>query len=310
MPAYHVQRTIRIDAPESKVKPAIQDFNEWPKWSPWLCMEPQAQVNVHGTPGQSGHGYDWEGELVGAGGMELDSIAGGTQEMELNFLRPFKSRADVRMEVKPVGDNQTELTWHMDSKMPFFLFFLVDMMKTMIGHDYQRGLKMLKEYVETGSVCSETKLEGTTNVQAMNYVGVSDSCSLADMGDSMKKTLPAAHCLATDNDLEIAGPPGAIYKKFDMKTQHCDYIAFMQVKEPAKVSGAECGEIPSCKAVKVTHKGDYGHLGNAWSTAMAKQRHDKVKLLKNVSPFEIYSNDPGELPKEEWLTEVFVPVRG
>ena len=310
MPAYHVQRTIRIDAPEAKVKPAIQDFSEWPKWSPWLCMEPQAQVNVHGTPGQSGHGYNWDGNLVGAGEMEIESIDSGTQEMELNFLRPFKSRADVRMEVKPVGDNQTELTWHMDSKVPFFLFFLVNMMKTMIGHDYQRGLKMLKEYVETGSVCSDTKLEGTVDVASVNYVGVSDSCNLADIGDSMKKTLPAAHRLATDNNLEIVGPPGAMYTKFDMKSQQCEYIAFMQVKEPADISGAECGEIPNCKAIKVTHKGDYAHLGNAWSTAMSKQRYDKVKPLKNAAPFELYLNDPCDFPKEEWLVDILVPIRG
>ena len=42
MPAYHVERSTRIDASESKVLPAIEDFNEWPKWSPWLCMEPTA----------------------------------------------------------------------------------------------------------------------------------------------------------------------------------------------------------------------------------------------------------------------------
>lgn len=48
----------------------------------------------------------------------------------------------------------------MDGKLPYFMFFMVKMMKNWIGMDYERGLAMLKEFIETGEVIS--RVEKTT----------------------------------------------------------------------------------------------------------------------------------------------------
>ena len=310
MPAYHIERSIRIAASEDKVRPAIEDFEEWPKWSPWLCMEPTATVKAFGTPGTVGHGYDWEGTLVGAGGMKIASNEGQQLKMDLNFLKPFKSKAQVMMEVVPVGENETDVTWHMDGKLPFFLFFMVGMMKVMIGMDYQRGLRMLKEYVETGGVNSSTEIVGVVDVPAAEFVGIADECSMDDIGESMGKTLPAALELAQQNDLEMAGAPGAIYHRVDFKNQSCHYTAMIPVTSADKLQEDQKGAISPCRAIKIVHKGSYHHLGNAWSTAMAYQRNQKMKLLKSQAGFERYLNDPSETPESELITEIYVPVRG
>lgn len=310
MPAYHVERSIRIDANDSQVRPAIEDFSEWPKWSPWLCMEPTAKVNVFGTPGQTDHGYDWDGDLVGAGAMKMASIDPRQQKMDLEFLRPFKSKAKVMIEIKPISDSETQVNWHMDGKMPFFLFFMIGMMKTMIGMDYARGLKMLKEYVETGAVNSKVEIVGIVDVPRAHYLGVEARCTMDEIGESMGQTLPAAHKCATGNQIEMQGPPGALYHTVDLKQQNCHYTAIVQTKSLAEIDGVKAGTIAPCKALKVIHTGDYQHLGNAWSTAMAYQRHQKLKPLKSQCAFELYPNDPGDTPVENWITEVFVPVKG
>jgi effector-binding domain-containing protein len=310
MPAYHIQRSITIDAPESKVRPAIENFAEWPKWSPWLCMEPAAKLDVHGTPGQVGHGYSWDGEVVGAGNMEIVANEGATQRMQLNFLKPFKSQAKVAFQIQPQGGEQTEVTWHMDGKMPFFLFFMIGMMKTFIGMDYERGLKMLKEYVETGNVQSKTEFAGIVEVPTCQYLGVTGECSTDDIGQSMGETLPRAHQLATEGGLEIDGPPGALYHKFDMKARRCKYTNIIPVKLAQPVSGAVAGAIQPCRAIKIVHYGSYHHLGNAWSTAHSHLRYKKLKPHKTQCAFEFYPNDPEETPVEELLTEIYVPIRG
>lgn len=309
MPAYHIERSILIDAGEAKVRPAIEDFGEWPKWSPWLCMEPDTKLNVYGTPGQTDHSYDWDGELVGAGKMKIASLEQGKIKMDLSFLRPFKSEAKVMMEINPVGDSQTEVTWHMDGKMPFFLFFMIGMMKAMIGMDYARGLKMLKEYVETGTVKSKTEIVGVVDVSQIHYLGVEAFCTMDDVGESMGQTLPAAHKAATNNQIEMNGPPGAMYHNVDLKKQTMHYTAIVQTKTPSKVDDAKTGTITPCKALKITHKGSYHHLGNAWSTAMSYQRNKKLKMLKSHCGFELYTNDPAETPEEDLITEIFIPVR-
>lgn len=306
MPAYHVDRSVRINAAVSKVRPAIENFAEWPKWSPWLCMEPDAKLEVYGTPGQPGHGYDWKGDLVGEGGMNLASVGENEIDMDLNFLKPFKSKAKVKMEIRSVGENETEVTWNMDGEMPFFLFFMVGMMKTMIGADYARGLKMLKEYVETGDVLSETKIVGIVDVPGMEYVGVDGESSMAEIGDSFPHTMCKLKELVAD--LEPNGQPGAVYRKVDLKKQHCEYTAFVPVKTAAGNTAA--GSIKACKAIKVVHQGSYDNLGNAWSTAMSYQRYKKHKPLKKQYCFELYPSDPETTPEKEIVTEIYVPIRG
>ncbi len=310
MPAYHIERSIVIDAPEAKVRPAIEDFAEWPKWSPWLCMEPDAKLSYTGTPGQVGHGYTWQGEITGEGGMEIATIEGSTIRMDLHFLKPWKSEAKVVMEINAISDSQTKVTWHMDGKMPFFLFFMISMMKAMIGMDYDRGLRMLKEYVETGTVKSKTEFAGIVDVPTCQYLGVEGECSTDKIGESMGETMPKAHQLATENSLELSGPPGALYHVFDMKGQRCKYTNIMPVTTAKPVSGAVTGEIVPCKAIKIVHRGSYEHLGNAWSTAMSHQRYKKLKPHKTQCAFEFYPDDPEEVPVEELLTEIYVPIRG
>ena len=264
---------------------------------------------MFGTPGKTDHGYDWDGELVGAGGMKIASMDQGRLEMDLHFLRPFKSQAKVVIEVKPLGDSQTEVTWHMDGKMPFFLFFMIGTMKTMIGMDYARGLKMLKEYVETGSVKSKTEVVGIVDVPQSHYVGVEARCTMEEMGDSMGQTLPAACKIATDNQLEMSGPPGSLYHDVCLKEQKFHYTAIVQTQSAPDIAGAKTGSIEACKALKVLHTGSYQHLGNAWTTAMAYQRYKKLKPLKSQCPMEFYASDPCETPEEEVVTEILVPVR-
>lgn len=305
MPAYHVDRSIRIEAPESRVRSVIENFAEWRHWSPWLCMEPDAQLEFYGTPGQPAHGYSWTGELVGEGGMKLASVAPDELKMDLELIKPFKSKAKVAMEIKSVGENETEVTWNMDGKLPFFLFFMVGMMKTLIGADYARGLKMMKEYVETGEVLSDTEVVGIVDVPGMDYVGVNGEGSMADMSDSFADAMCKLKELTST--FEPSGQPGAVYRNVDLKKQYCKYTAFVPVND---ASGAEsAGSIKPCRALKVVHRGSYRHLGNAWSTAMSYQRYKKLKPLRKQFCFELYPSDPETTPEKEIVTEIYVPIR-
>ena len=191
----------------------------------------------------------------------------------------------------------------------FFLFFMVGFMKTMIGADYERGLKTLTEYVETGGVNSKTKVAGIDDVSQTHYIGVEARCSVKEIGDSMGQSLPAAFECAKKNGMEQNGPPGTLYHKVDLKQQQCHYTAFVQTKTAPTFDGAQAGSIAPCRALKVLHTSSYQHFGNAWSTAMAYQRHRKLQLLKSQCGFELYPSDPRDTAEKDLITEVFLPVR-
>ena len=311
MPAYHIERRIKIQATADKVRPVVEDFGEWPKWSPWLCMEPSAELTYQGNPGETGHGYHWKGTLVGEGGMQMSGISESTYDMKLDFIKPFKSRAGVKIQVLPIADDETEVVWEMEGKLPFFLFFMLKMMKASIGADYDRGLKMMKEYVETGDVLSKVDIQGIVDVEGWNYIGVNDECSMSEIGASMSTTLPEAFALMKSADLSPSGPPGAVYHSVDLIKQYCQYTAVIPVETTQGVDqGVTTGQYTSGKALKVVHTGSYANLGNAWSAAMGYVRYKKLKLDKKQAPYECYQTDPDHTPDAECVTEIFLPIRG
>lgn len=301
MPKFHIEKSIEINAPAQQTRKAIQDYTQWEIWSPWLCMEPAARLEFEGTAATPGHAYTWQGDMVGAGRMELASIEGDTDNMDLTFIKPFKSTAKVWFDTSAIDANTSRVTWHMDSGLPFFMFFMVGTMKAMIGMDYERGLKLLKEYIETGGVTSKTEIVGVVDITELDYAGVSAECKLADIANSMQASFAKVMASASGKITEQYS--GAIYHDLNIKTQNCKYTAFA----PVAKSDAS-GSIPGCRALKVVHTGGYQHIANAWATVNTYQRHKKIKKNKKIAPFEFYINDPAEVPAKDLVTEIYMPV--
>lgn len=302
MPKFQIEKSIDINAPAAKVRRIIQDYGQWGVWSPWLCMEPDATLQMEGTAASIGHAYSWQGDMIGSGRMALAEVTGNVDKMDLTFLKPFKSTAKVEFETTTIDDNNTKVSWRMDSGLPFFMFWMVGTMKAMIGMDYDRGLKLLKEYAETGTVTSKTEIVGIVEVPQTHYIGVDASTPLPEIHHSMDTTIPRVIALTegkTTDDII-----GSIYHKMDIKKQHCEYTSF------APVSQADATDsIASCKAIKVVHTGSYPHLGNAWSTANTYQRHKKIKKNKLIPPFELYINDPAKVAGKDLVTEIYLPIQ-
>ena len=311
MPAFKVVSSIDINAPTARVRDTIADFTTWPTWSPWLIMEPESKLNYQGSAGELGHGYHWEGEKVGAGGMVMTSLDANRMEADLNFLKPWKSQADIAFDFESTGNDQTRVHWHMDSKLPIFMFFMLGKMKAMIKSDYDRGLRMLKDLLETGSVPSQTVVEGVVDVPGVTYAGKAYQSTMDEIAESMGKAFPDVFNAATRADAQINGVPFSIYNKMDMVKGNVNYTAAIPVSSAVEVSeGVQCSERSACRSLKVVHTGPYRHLGNAWSTGMSDMRHGKMKAAKQNPPFEIYVNDPENTPEESLITEIYLPIRG
>lgn len=314
MPAMHVQSSIDIAASSNKVLDVISDFNTWPTWSPWLYTEPDASVTYKGEAGKPGHGYEWRGNKVGAGGMTLISSDDQNLHCDLTFLKPFKSQADVAFELGTPSDSQsadtTSVVWSMQSKLPFFMFFMKGMMVGMIRSDYNRGLLMLKDYIETGSVPSTSSLMGVVEIESANYIGFEGESGMQDLSSAMSEGFDALMEAAQSASIDIAGPPMCFYNRMDIKRGECKFtVALPTSGQVALQPPMSAGSRPACKALKLLHTGAYRHLGNAWATLMGEARNKKLKINKQVVPFERYMNDPDHTAEAELLTELYLPLR-
>ena len=307
MPAFNVSRSITIDSSSEKVFPILNNLNTWKEWSPWLIME--SGVNV--TVADDNKYYEWEGKRVGSGNMKITAEdENSSVDYDLNFLTPWKSEAKVRFILEGDGD-QTKVTWTMVSSLPWYMFWMVGMMDSWVGMDYERGLKMLKEYTETGEILSQLEWKGESEFEGTKYVGVKTTCGMNEIGEKMMVDFGKLETIAKKHANIATGVGYTIYHDWNMRKKETTYTACIGLTEiPADLpDGYESGEIPATKVYTLRHIGKYDHLGNAWSTMMNMGRGKEFKQNKKIDPFEVYVSDPQQTEEKGLITDVVFPVK-
>lgn len=300
MPKMFVSKSIDINAPKDKIKSVLTDFSQWRPWSPWMVLEPEATMSI----APDGKSYSWEGNRVGSGEMKRLSEEGDRINFDLMFLKPWKSHATPYF-LLDEKNGTTTVTWNMDSSMPFFMFFMTKMMETMIGMDFERGLKMLKDYMEKGEVRAELEFIDKEDFKGTKYIGIRKTVSMDKMGEEMQKDIDAIGQQLMDsgllNDLVFTQ-----YHKFKMVKGIAEYTtAFGVTDYPDNLpDGWIKGELPAKKLRTVRLKGSYDHLGNAWSAVQNIMRSKGVKPDRSFHPVEFYRNSPAEVSEEELITDV------
>lgn len=310
--SYHVKRSVTVDVPVSKAYTFVQDYHNWKDWSPWLIMENDVALSYSGEPGTLNHGYTWQGELTGSGEMTTTKLVPDELiEQGLIFKEPFPSESNVYWTFS--GDStKTEITWGMKGEMPFFFKFMARQMEPMIGMDYERGLSMLKEKLETGKVSSKVNVIGVEDVEEQAYIGIQTELDFEDMADFMGEAYGKLSMLISENEnLEMAGSPLSVYKSFGLDGGPVELIAAIPVSgDIPEAEGIVSGVIPAGKALVVQHLGKYEHTGNAWSTAFSYTRYNDLKMDDSVDAYEVYTTDPMMEPdQDKWETMIYVPLK-
>ncbi len=306
MLSYHVSKSVEIEKTQREIIDYLKDFKNWPEWSPWLILEPDCELTYSNEQGLVGSGYQWNGKRVGTGAMVLESTQEHRLDMELHFFRPFKSHAKVTLIVTP-SEKGSAVEWQMQSSVPWFLFFLKGMFKSMIEMDYERGLRMLKRQLETGTVLSELVEVGSRQQNEINYIGLTGSGMMNDLGPIMQDHIERLFDLVEKEKLPVTGELFCYYLSMDMKRGYFEFITCLPVKAGvAAMRDFVAGTIPASDTFVVEHKGEYWFLGNAWSMAMSVTRHDGVKVKNKPLGIERYLNSPHDTEQAELRTEVIL----
>lgn len=306
MPKTHVSHTIGINCPPEKVFEKIADFKQWPGWSPWLILEPGAELSFS----EDGRSYEWEGELIGAGTLrKIEEDPGNRLRCRLEILKPWKSASDVTFLLEPGGEG-TQLTWQMDGKLPLLMFWMKAMMETIVGMDYNRGLNMLKDLCETGSVPNKIEALGEESFPGKKYVGVTTACKIPEIGEKMGADFQRLEPWVNEQKLDGDNPPFSIYEKWNMSKSDVRYSVGIPVEEipDSLPEDFVSGEIPAGKIFVVKHTGPYRHLGNAWALGMMLSRNKTFRPRKGAWPFELYVSDPRKTDENDLIVHICFPM--
>lgn len=151
----HIQKTVVIDASLEESFDMVKYLAYFPKWSPFLEVDPTQVVEVKGKDGSVGAQYHWNGN----GGKDL-----GYQEIvAIDHLKSISMRCDIQkpFQAHPSFDYSFEKSakgvkviqdFKLESSLVDAFFMWVFGAKGKMENMNARGMQLLKEAVEKQDV--------------------------------------------------------------------------------------------------------------------------------------------------------------
>ena len=150
---FRVERSTLIQAPAEAVFAKVNDFHQWPQWSPWARRDPLMRVDYEGAEQGVGATQRWAGNKeVGKGSATIiESVPGERVRIQLEFLEPFRASNQAQFSFTTEGE-AIRVTWSMTGRNGFVgkAMGLVFNMDKMVGGDFEQGLASLKALTEAG----------------------------------------------------------------------------------------------------------------------------------------------------------------
>ena len=151
---FRVERSLRINAAPEKIFTLIENFHEWPKWSPYEKMDPAMKRTYDGPDHGVGAIYAWDGNAqAGSGRMEiLEAAPSSLVRIKLDFSKPFEAHNTAEFALRAEGSG-AYVTWAMYGPQAFMnkAMSLVMSMDKLVGGQFEEGLANLKRVSETGT---------------------------------------------------------------------------------------------------------------------------------------------------------------
>jgi Polyketide cyclase / dehydrase and lipid transport len=145
----HLERSIVIDRPATAVFPLLNAPKRFNEWSPWKDLDPNVRMSYSGPESGVGAAMAWNGNSKVGKGSQIITESVGDQRVrtDLDFGEMGTAKAEWVLSAEGAG---TKLLWTLDADVgrnPLGRYMGLFMDK-MVGPDYERGLKQLRELVE------------------------------------------------------------------------------------------------------------------------------------------------------------------
>ena len=312
---YSFSRSQVIKAPVSVVFNEVNDYKNWPKFSPWLEQEPEATLTYLSNTSGVDAGYSWDGAILGQGSMTtLEVIEDTSIAQKLNFITPFESETNINWTFEP-QENSTKVTWSMSGKLDFkakIYTALYGPIEKSTGPDFERGLFKLDSVALASMETYNIRVMGTTKHSGGYYLYKTTSCKIDDLADKTQDMLPKIASYAYKNRISTTGMPFVNYHNWDKENKTVMFSCCIPTTEKIIPNNSDIitGQLPSFTAVKVILSGNYINLNEAWATGMEYIKANNLEILEEGPNLEVYSNLEGNHPNPaNWITELYIAIK-
>ena len=148
--SFNVEKSTIINKPISAVMSRIANLNDYALWNPWQQSDPTATNSITGSPGTPGHKYAWEGKKVGVGALTLNQMDDRNIHFDLEFFKPWKSKAKDNWHFESIGSNETKVIWQNSGQLPWPVARMMGpMISKGLNRQFVEGLNNLKKLCES-----------------------------------------------------------------------------------------------------------------------------------------------------------------
>jgi effector-binding domain-containing protein/uncharacterized protein YndB with AHSA1/START domain len=334
----HFERSAVIKASPEEIFAVVNDLTRFNDWSPWAKKDPKTKYSIDGVPTGKGAHMSWVSEKLGNGSQEIvESEPFQTVKTKLEFGEQGPSYATFTLQP---ADGGTKVVWAFDTDLgsnPVARYMGL-MIEHWVGPDYDEGIANLKTVVEaqadaatkaaladtgTGAVPPDVPMAAeadpskgpeVVNVVAKPVIATRGSALASDdkalsgaLGGAFQKILT----FAETNGLEVGGGAPVAVTISHSEAGEWVFEAEMPITtkpagDVAEADGVKIGQSYSGKAIKVTHKGPYSTIKQAYD-----RLHDYAKshnLKEKPQQWEEYIGDPAETADEALLTNIYIAV--
>jgi effector-binding domain-containing protein/uncharacterized protein YndB with AHSA1/START domain len=307
---FHVERSIEIDKSITTVFQTAVDMNQRAKWDPWIELEPDAEIKVEMTPEIIGSGYSWNGKVIGEGKITIKEFKPDELiKSKITFIAPQSMESDVIWTFKESNKN-TNVTWAFEGSLSYPIEKWSGLfMDKFMGPQFEKGLSNFKQLVE-----SLPDMEGRTGeikefqFEGLLSVTMKDECPMNKLSSKMMEMYPELMNFLNKNNLDISGPPFALYHESD-KEGYTILQCGLPIK--SKVEGNDnisFLEIVPTKTIMASHFGHYNTVNITYKNILEYIKSNELEITG--VPWEMYITDPMQEPDQsKWETKVYFPIK-
>jgi len=319
--SFDVKESKIINAPANLVYNNVSDFKNWQSWGPWMDKDPNINISYAEKTQGEGGSYSWTSDVmeVGNGSMAtVKAIPNKELEQSIVFETPIgDSKSDVMWSFEPTENPaKTKVTWGMKGEQTLpekvFMAFSDEDLESSIRSMYQEGLSNLDNVVTKEMQQYSINADGVTEYGGGYYMYNTTAAKMDEVGLKMAPLLGQVMAFMQQQNIKQAGSPFTIYNQVDPAQNSVIFSAAIPVREKINTpqgSPVLNGYMEPLTAVKVTLKGDYKNLPEAYAKGQAYLTKNGYTPHPSAKMFEVYSTDPGVvLNPAEWITEIYFPI--
>lgn len=223
--------------------------------------------------------------------------------------------SELTWKMTPNGDGSTEVSKSISAKKLSFFYKAKSIFSSGTNDDLITQITNDLEQLDNDILESMAKYEITNNGITEHgggfYMYKTTSSTASNISNMMAQQFLEILNFMQDNSIRMVGMPFTIYNEMnaDGNVIMSNAIPVANQITVAEESTILCGYMDRTRVLKTTLKGNYTYLDEAWKKAMQYLKDNNLEP-SDLKPFEIYTNDPGDVPNPaNWITELYIPLK-